>query len=292
MLKNKEEILMESKLTVCVVGAGGKMGTRVTNNLMKKDYNLLCCENSEKGVQGVMDRGLKVYDTEESVRTSDVVVLAVPDVLLGKVSSQLVPLMKKDAILLTLDPSAAYAGQIFEREDLTSVVAHPCHPSVFLERYTKEEYEDNFGGAAALQDVITALHYGDEEKYPIAEKVAADMYAPVGKCHRVTVYQATVLEPTLVETVVCMISTIIKEAMEETVKLGVPEEAAKAILLGHIQIALTNTLKGSNPFSDACMIAIDLGKKDVINPDWKKIFNREALDETVNKMLKLEPVHA
>jgi ketol-acid reductoisomerase len=282
----------KSQLTVCVVGAGGKMGTRVTNNLMKQDYKLLCCENSERGIQGVNARGLEVFDTEESVKTSDVVVFAVPDVFLGKITAQYVPMMKKDAILLTLDPAAAYAGQIFEREDITSVVAHPCHPSVFLERYTKEEYEDNFGGAAAQQDIITALHYGAEEKYEIAEQVARDMYAPVGKAHRVTVYQATVCEPTLVETVVCMISTVIKEALDETVKLGVPEEAAKAMLFGHIQIALTNSLKGSNPFSDACMIAMDLGKKEMINPDWKNIFNKEALDETVKKMLKLIPVEA
>lgn len=48
----------------------------------------------------------------------------------------------------------------------------------------------------------------------------------------------------------CMIGTLLNEALHETVhRVGVPEEAAKAMLFGHIQIALNNALRGSNPFS-------------------------------------------
>lgn len=33
------------------------------------------------------------------------------------------------------------------------------------------------------------------------------------------------------------------------------------MLLGHVQVALANTLKGDNPFSDACLIAMDYGRE-------------------------------
>jgi D-apionate oxidoisomerase len=283
--------MSENKVTVSVVGAGGKMGTRITNNLVKQDYNLLFCEKSEAGIAAIQQKGYEVTDTDEAVKISDVVILAVPDILLGKISASVVPLMKPGAILLTLDPAAAYAGQLTVRDDLTSVVAHPCHPSVFVERFTKEEHEDAFGGVAAKQDVVVALHHG-EDKLELAEQVIANMYAPVETCHRITVEQMAILEPTLAETITCMIGTLIKESLDETVKLGVPEAAARAMLYGHIQIALAVALKGTNPFSDACMIAIELGKEAVIKPDWKKVFTKESLDETIQKMLHLEKVNS
>ena len=56
----------------------------------------------------------------------------------------------------------------------------------------------------------------------------------------------------------CMVGGLLKEALHETVHtVGVPEAAAKAMLFGHVQVALANTLRGSNPFSDACLIAMD-----------------------------------
>ena len=55
-----------------------------------------------------------------------------------------------------------------------------------------------------------------------------------------------------------MVGGLLKEALHETVHtVGVPEAAAKAMLFGHVQVALANTLRGSNPFSDACLIAMD-----------------------------------
>ncbi|MBS4208124.1 phosphogluconate dehydrogenase C-terminal domain-containing protein [Bacillus sp. FJAT-50079] len=284
-------MLDKSNITVSVVGAGGKMGKRITSNLVKHEYNLLFCEKSEAGISQIQDKGYTVTDTEEAANISDIVILAVPDILIGKISAGVVPLMKSGAILLTLDPAAAYAGQLTVRDDCTSVVAHPCHPSIFAERFTREEHEDAFGGVAAKQDVVIALHHGEEEKLELAEHVVTDMYAPVETCHRITVEQMAILEPTLAETITCMIGTIIKESLEETVKLGVPEAAARAMLLGHIQIALAVTLKGTNPFSDACMTAIELGKEAVIKPDWKKVFTKESLDETITKMLQLDEVN-
>ncbi|NKX56342.1 phosphogluconate dehydrogenase C-terminal domain-containing protein [Arthrobacter mobilis] len=277
-------------LTVAVIGAGGKMGMRVSANLQKSAHTVFYSENSPAGQERVRAAGREITGTDEAVPDADVVILAVPDTALGAVSEAVVPWMKAGSILLTLDPAAAYAGLLARRADVTQAVAHPCHPSVFLERTTMEEWADTFGGQAAPQNVVAAI----DEDAPGETKAAAEavirvIYAPVIDVHWVTVKQLAVLEPTLVETVACMIGTLLNEALHETVHtVGVPEEAAKAMLFGHVQIALTNALRGSNPFSEACEIAIQYGRDTIIREDWKKIFDDAELDKVIARMLKLE----
>jgi hypothetical protein len=117
------------------------------------------------------------------------------------------------------------------------------------------------------------------------------MYAPVLDVHWVTVEQLAYLEPTLVETITCMISGLLKEALHETVTtVGVPEAAAKAMLLGHTQVALTNSLRGSNPFSEACLIAMDYGRESIVRDDWKKVFDPSELDHVIARMLRISEV--
>jgi hypothetical protein len=280
------------QLTVAVVGAGGKMGMRVSANLQKSGHTVFYTENSPAGQERVRAAGRDITATDDAVRDADVVILAVPDTVLGPVSEAVVPQLKAGTILLTLDPAAAYAGLLARRGDVTQAVAHPCHPSVFLERYKEEEYEDTFGGAAAPQNVVAAIDDAAAEAVRArAEAVIRVIYAPVIDVHWVTVKQLAVLEPTLVETVACMIGTLLNEALHETVHTaGVPEEAAKAMLFGHVQIALTNALRGSNPFSEACEIAIQYGRDTIIKDDWKKIFDDAELDKVIARMLKLQSV--
>ncbi|MEU3274493.1 phosphogluconate dehydrogenase C-terminal domain-containing protein [Saccharomonospora sp. NPDC006951] len=277
--------------TVTVVGAGGKMGQRVSNNLAESAYRVLYSENSLGGRELLASQGREVTDSAEAARESDVVILAVPDVVLGTVSEALVPELKPGAIVLTLDPAAAYAGLLHKRDDIEYAVAHPCHPSVFLERTTKEEYADTFGGVAAPQEVVAAFESGNETARKLADDVIRVMYAPVVDVHWVSVKQLAVLEPTLVETVACMVGSLLNEALHETVHtVGVPEPAARAMLLGHVQVALTNTLRGSNPFSDACLIAMDYGRETIVKDDWKKIFDDGELDKVIARMLKIDAV--
>jgi D-apionate oxidoisomerase len=282
-----------AEITVAVIGAGGKMGQRVSNNLAKSAYTTLYSEASPAGVAHIESLGRTVTPTDDAVKDADVVILAVPDVVLGKVSESVVPQMKTGAIILTLDPAAAYAGLLLAREDIHYAVAHPCHPSVFLERTTKEEWADTFGGVAAPQEVIAALE-GVAEDSPVRElatQVISTIYAPVIAVHFVTVKQLAVLEPTLVETIACMVGAFLKEALEETVDgVGVPYEAARAMLYGHTWIALTNGLRGSNPFSDACHIAMDYGRESIVKDDWKKIFDDSELDGVIARMLKIDAV--
>ncbi|MFS8198334.1 phosphogluconate dehydrogenase C-terminal domain-containing protein [Streptomyces sp. CWNU-52B] len=277
--------------TVAVIGAAGKMGQRVSNNLVESDFRVLFSEASPQGQELVRGLGRELTGSADAVAEADVVILAVPDVVLGKVSEELVPLMKPGTVVLTLDPAAAYAGLLFNRADIHYACAHPCHPSVFLERTTEEEWQDTFGGIAAPQEVVAAYEGGDEAKRELADSVIRVMYAPVVDVHWVTVKQLAVLEPTLVETIACMVGALLTEALHETVHtVGVPEKAARAMLLGHTQVALANTLKGSNPFSDACLIAMDYGRESIVRDDWKKVFDDGELDKVITRMLKIKEI--
>lgn len=277
--------------TITVIGAGGKMGMRISANLQHSDYQVFYCENSPQAQAQVSAQGRELSSAESVVPHSDVVILAVPDIVLGKVSEAVVPLMKAGATLLTLDPAAAYANLIAQRDGIDYAVAHPCHPSVFLQRYTKEEHADAFGGIAAVQHVAASFEEGSEAQKAELSKVISVMYGPVEQVHWVTVKQLAYLEPTLVETVACMAGAFMKEALDETVKhSGVPEEAAKAMLYGHIQIALAVAFRATNPFSDACMIAMEYGREKIIKPDWKQIFDEKELDIVIARMLKIDAI--
>ncbi|MGW0686186.1 phosphogluconate dehydrogenase C-terminal domain-containing protein [Streptomyces sp. NPDC002754] len=281
----------ENNTTVAVIGAAGKMGQRVSNNLVKSDFTVLFSENSPKGQELIRSLGRELTDSEAAAQAADVLILAVPDIVLGKVSEQLVPLLKPGAVVLTLDPAAAYAGLLHPRADVHYVCAHPCHPSVFLQRKTQAEVDDTFGGIAAPQEVVAAYEGGDEAKQELAGSVIRVMYAPVVDVHWVTVKQLAVLEPTLVETIACMVGALLNEALHETVHtVGVPEKAARAMLLGHTQVALANTLKGDNPFSDACLIAMDYGRDSIVKDDWKKVFDDGELDKVITKMLRIKEI--
>lgn len=277
--------------TITVIGAGGKMGMRISANFQKSQYQVFYCENSPQARDKVAAEGRELSAPESVIPLSDVVILAVPDIVLGKVSESVVPQMKTGAILLTLDPAAAYANLIAQRDDIEYAVAHPCHPSVFLQRYTKEEHADAFGGVAAVQHVAASWESGSDEQQAVLAQVIQCMYGPVEQVHWVTVKQLAYLEPTLVETVACMVGAFMKEALDETVKhCGVPEEAAKAMLYGHIQIALAVAFRATNPFSDACMIAMEYGREKIIKPDWKVIFEEKELDTVIARMLKIDGI--
>lgn len=278
-------------LSIAVIGAGGKMGQRVTNNLKRTDADVRYAEASAAKHDEVRALGVELSSTEDAIKDVDVVILAVPDVALGPVTAELVPQLRDGAVVLTLDPAAAYAGLLFEREGIEYVCAHPAHPSIFLERTTKEEYADTFGGIAAPQDVVAAVDSENEAVKPVAEAVIRTMYGPVIEVYWVTVKQLAVLEPTLVETIACMIGELLNEALDEVVNtVGVPRDAAQALFYGHVQVALANGLRGDNPFSDACRIAMGLGREMIIKDDWKRVFDDAVLDETIVKMLKIDAI--
>ncbi len=282
---------MSEKYSIAVIGAGGKMGMRVSNNLVRTEHDVRYVENSPAGQERTREAGRSLTDAPTAVADADIVVLAVPDLALATVTAELVPQMKSGAVCLTLDPAAAYANLLTTRDDVIQAVAHPCHPSIFLQRETPEQWADTFGGIAAPQDAIAAVESDDPAKKTLVEETVRAIYAPVIDVHFVTIKQLAQLEPTLVETVACMVGELLNEALDEAIHtMGVPEAAARSIMYGHTQVALANGLRGDNPFSDACLIAMKYGRESIIKDDWKKIFRDDELDKNLAKMLHLDKI--
>lgn len=278
---------MSSKKMIVVIGARGKMGKRISTNLAKFGYQFVGCTRDEAGNAALESEGFKSMVTDDAVRIADIVIFALPDAALPALTRQYVPLMKKGAIAMTLDPAAARARQLTLRDDCTFVVTHPCHPPIFGEFNTPEERADQFGGVAAAQDIVIALLQGNEDDFEVARQLCIDLFSPVAECHRITVDQMAILEPAAAEVVSAMCATIMKASIDESVRLGVPEAAATSFIRGHINLALAVVLKSKIPFSDACKIAVEYGYKHVLREDWKKVFEPESIEEVLAQMLHL-----
>src|SRR3546814_15039897 len=77
---------------------------------------------------------------------------------------------------------------------------------------------------------------GPEEHYALGEEIARVIWAPILRSHKVTVDQMALLEPGLSETVCASLLDVMREAMDEVVARGVPQEAARDFLLGHMNV--------------------------------------------------------
>ncbi|MFN0101414.1 MAG: phosphogluconate dehydrogenase C-terminal domain-containing protein [Bryobacteraceae bacterium] len=262
--------------TIALFGAGGKMGCRITDNLKNSDYRMAYVEVSPAGVERLAERGLRVTAQEEALREADVAILALPDALIGKVAPGIVPGLKPGAMVICLDPAAPHGGELPERADIAYFITHPCHPPVIHTETEEEAQMDFFGAIKARQHIVCALMQGTEADYSIGEELARRMFAPVMNAYRVTVEQMAILEPALSETVTATCMTVIREAIDEAVKRGVPEEAAREFILGHIKVNI-GILFGyiSSPFSDGALMAIERGKKKLFQPDWASVFEPE-----------------
>ncbi|MDH5440170.1 MAG: oxidoreductase [Candidatus Bathyarchaeota archaeon] len=277
----------ENKLTITIIGAAGTAGSTVTDRLLKRNYDLLFCEKGE-GTARLQERGLTVTNIEEAVPKSDIVIMTVPDAKIGEISKHIVPTMKTDRTMILLDPAAAYIGELALRDDCSFVIAHPCHPALFAEQDTPEARQDFFGGIAK-QDIVIALLQGKEENFRKAEEICIEIFSPIAKCHRITVDQMTTLEPIAAEVVAASAAYLMKEAFDEAVKHGVPEEAARSFMLGHTRIILAIFFgTTSHQISDAAKVAIQYGYNRIFKPDWKEMFESGEMKEIVHEMLHPE----
>ena len=252
-----------AKLKVTLAGAGGKMGLRLTRNLKNSEYEVSYLEISPQGMEKLRDIGVTVSSQENCIPDSEVVILAVPDIALEKVSAGIIPQMKKGSIVVTLDPAAALAGKLYDRKDISYFITHPCHPSIFNWEPEMEKMKDHFGGVSARQSIVCALMKGNADDYGKGEDLARTFYAPVSRAHKITVEQMGMLEPALVETLASTCVYVIRQGLDEVIKRGVPSEAARDFLLGHLRIqmaVLFNELPGA-VFSDAANKALQRGLK-------------------------------
>ncbi len=268
---------------VTLVGAGGKMGFRLTQNLKTSDYEMTYLEISPQGMHKLGEMGITVTSAGHCIPEADIMILAVPDVALSMVSRELIPMMKSGALVVTLDPAAALAGKLFARGDVAYFVTHPAHPSIFNWEPDEEKMKDHFGGTAAKQSIVCALMSGNDENYEKGERLARTFYGPIFRSHRITVEQMGLLEPALVETLASTCIYVIRQGLDEVIRRGVPADAARDFLLGHLRIqmaVLFNELPGA-VFSDAANKALQRGLKEFIKDDWRKVFEPENVMDQI-----------
>lgn len=77
---------------IALFGAGGKMGYRLSLNLKSSDYSVKHVEVSEVGRARLRDDlGIECCSSEDALGGVDVVILAVPDTVIGQVAKSIVP---------------------------------------------------------------------------------------------------------------------------------------------------------------------------------------------------------
>jgi hypothetical protein len=273
-------------IKVTLAGAGGKMGLRLTHNLKNSDYEMSYLEVSPSGIEKLKEKEVEVSLPQDCIPVADVVILAVPDVALEKVSAEIIPKMKSGALVVTLDPAAALAGKLFDRPDVAYFITHPTHPSIFNWEPVEANMKDHFGGISARQSIVCSLMHGSAEDYMKGESLACTFYAPVSRSHRITVEQMGLLEPALVETLASTCIYVIRQGLDEVIKRGVPADAARDFLLGHLRIQLAvlfNELPGA-VFSDAANKALQRGLKEFIKEDWRKVFEPDNVKDQIESI--------
>ncbi len=274
--------------TIALMGAGGKMGCRIARNLKDNpDHTTLYVEISKEGIASLAELGVSVTPQDEAIAQADVVILAVPDALIGKICSDIVPRLKSGTMVMGLDPAAGYAGVLPERKDITYFITHPCHPPLFGDETDPEALRDWFGGVKAKQNIVCSLHQGPDEDYARGEAIARVIFAPVTRAHRLTTEQMAILEPALVETLALTCFFVIREAMEEAIRMGIPPQAVRDFLLGHLRTtaAIVFDFAGAPP-SDGAMLAVAKAKEQIFQPDWKKLMQIESVKKSVREIAR------
>ena len=77
--------------------------------------------------------------------------------------------------------------------------------------------------------------------------------------------------------------------MDECVRLGVPAGAARAFILGHMNIEMAmlfNEVDGV--FSDGAIKAIESAKPILFQPDWKRVFDESEIRKSVGEIVKVD----
>src|SRR4051794_10424475 len=117
---------------IALLGAGGKMGVRLATNLQGSRFGVDHVEVSEEGRQRLKSAiGVESVEQDRALAAADVIVMAVPDRLIGKIAHGIIDKVRSGTAFIVLDAAAPHAGQMPDRTDVTYFVTPPCHPPIF-----------------------------------------------------------------------------------------------------------------------------------------------------------------
>jgi D-apionate oxidoisomerase len=265
---------------IAVLGAGGKMGFRITCKLKEAGYDLRAVEISEAGRGRLAAAGIAAWETDPAVADAETVVLALPDNVIGAVARDLQPKLAKGTLVIILDAGAPYAGDLpTDRPDISYFVGHPCHPPLFSTTTEGAQRTDYHGGIAP-QSIICALMQGPEAHFAIGAEICEVMWSPIVKTHRVTIEQLAILEPGLSEMVAMAFVDTMMEAIDECERLGVPRDAAFDFLIGHLNVEIAMWF-GFSPKvpSDAALRLMRFAKSKVVRDNWREALQLKLVRE-------------
>ena len=159
---------------IALLGAGGKMGMRLSANLKGTRFDVDHVEISQEGRARLKNTlGVECMEQGQAVSSADAVVMAVPDQLIGKVLKTFVADLRSGAKVVMLDAAAPHAGELPERDDITYFVTHPCHPPIFNDKSDPKAKTDYFGGVYAKQHIVCALMQGPNRTTPSVSRSRA-----------------------------------------------------------------------------------------------------------------------
>ena len=270
---------------IALLGAGGKMGMRLSANLRGTRLDVDHVEVSEQGrVRLKKTLGVECMEQGPAVSSADAVVMAVPDRLIGRVLKSFVGDLRSGAKVVMLDAAAPHAGELPERDDITYFVTHPCHPPIVNDEFRSQGEDGLF-----WRDLCQTTHRvrpdaGTGIALCQCEEIAREIYKPVMRAHRCTVEQLAILEPVLSETVGATFALALREATDEAVRRGVPRQAAVDFIIGHlnIELAIAFGIFPEGRFSDGALQAIAKAKPVIFREGWiDRVFSLAAVMQSV-----------
>jgi hypothetical protein len=278
---------------IALLGAGGKMGLRLSANLRGSRFDVDHVEVSKQARTYLKESlGFECMEQGQAVSSADAVVMAVPDRLIGKVLKTFVQDLRRGAKVIMLDAAAPHAGELPDRADISYFVTHPCHPPIFNDETDPQAKADYFGGMHAKQHIVCALMQGPEAHYAECEEIAREIYKPVMRAHRCSVEQLAILEPALSETVGATFALALREATDEAIRRGVPKQAAIDFIIGHlnIELAIAFGIFPEGRFSDGALQAIAEAKPVIFRDGWlEQVFSPEAVLRSVKDICDPRP---
>jgi hypothetical protein len=267
--------------SIAILGSGGKMGFRITKKLVDAGYDVRAVEIADVGKARLAEVNISAMGRDEGLVGAKVVILALPDNIIGRVAREISPQLVAGTMLLILDAAAPYADDLpMDRPDLTYFIGHPCHPPLFNEVTDMAARKDYHGGIAP-QSIVSALMQGPETDYALGEEICKAMWSPIITSYRVTMEQLAILEPGLSEMVAMPFVDTMVEAVDLcATKYGIPREAAFDFLIGHLNVEIAMWF-GFSPKvpSDAALRLMRFAKTVVVKDTWQDALDPKKVKE-------------
>ena len=145
---------------------------RLGANFKNSPYQVAPVKVSDAGKERLKNElGWSAVDTDSALYGAEIVVLAVPNTEIGKVSHAIVDTLKPGTMVIALDAAAPYARHLPLRKDTAYFVTHPSHPPIFNDETDMKAKFDRFGGVAAKQGIVCCLMQGPEAAIQFGKSV-------------------------------------------------------------------------------------------------------------------------